>query len=679
MKGAKRQPGGLARQFLRDYLLISVLPMLVLLVVSVGGGWFLLRYTGVLVETQAADLSAGAEAQLRQLGQQMIRNKAQDVAAQIDLYLAAHPDATIAQLQADAAFREIARQPVGETGYTAVHEAETDIVRFHTNPDLVNTSLSNLAAELPEFWVIFHSPAGEERSGYYNWLEPTGALREKYMVVVPVPQQIEGLTLMVAATTYIDEFSRPMQVIRARAAAAVQAYAGVVRQVVLWGGGALLVVLGLALGGVHRLGARAVRTYISPIRTLAEMATDLGEGSRVAQAPAELLARPDEVGVLARELRHSAARVHELVDALEQRVAERTTMLEQQALQLRTAADVGRVASSTLDPERLIWQVTNLIQERFDFYHVALLLVDATGEWVEYRAGSGEAGQLIGEQGLRFEVGGRSMIGWCAAHARPRVAQDVREEEQFAEDPNLLLTRSEAVLPLVVRGSVVGVLDVQSVAPAAFGAEVVGVLETMADQVAVALDNARLYAESQQALETERRAYSDVSREAWLRTLRTSGASGYLRDLRGNIQAVSGDPAPEMTQARDTRQIVRVDAYTLAVPVLSRDQVLGVARLRKLEDEGAWTESELAIVQTLVEQLGVALESARLYQDTQKSAARERMTGEISARIRQSLDMDTMLQMAIREIGESLGLARVKVRMVATADAEHVADGSPSA
>ncbi|UCC64732.1 MAG: GAF domain-containing protein [Anaerolineae bacterium] len=177
---------------------------------------------------------------------------------------------------------------------------------------------------------------------------------------------------------------------------------------------------------------------------------------------------------------------------LERRVAERTQELSRRAIQLQAAAEVSHVASSILEPEALIRRTVNLIRDRFDYYYVGLFLRDPSGRWVALKAGTGEAGREMLAQGHRLEVGGSSMIGWCVANGQARIAQETAEEAIRFANPLLPETRSEMALPLICRGRVIGALTVQSVEPQAFSDEDIAVLQTMADQVANAIENTRL-------------------------------------------------------------------------------------------------------------------------------------------------------------------------------------------
>lgn len=141
---------------------------------------------------------------LNELGERMIREKARDVAYQIGIFIKSHPKLKLPALRKDRELRKIAVQPVGETGYTAVHDNE-GINHFHKNPKIVGMNLRTLAKRFPEFWKILEASLTGDAYGYYDWEDADRVVRSKYMFIAPV----QGTNLRVAATTYIDEFSAP--------------------------------------------------------------------------------------------------------------------------------------------------------------------------------------------------------------------------------------------------------------------------------------------------------------------------------------------------------------------------------------------------------------------------------------------------------------------------------------
>lgn len=185
-------------------------------------------------------------------------------------------------------------------------------------------------------------------------------------------------------------------------------------------------------------------------------------------------------------------------------------ILEQRTEQLLTGARVSRAASSILDPDELCQQVVDMVSKRFGLYYVALFLVDKAGKWAVLHAGTGEAGRQMLKNGHRLKVGNTSMIGWCIAHKKARIALDVGTEAVRFDNPLLPETRSELALPLISRGEVIGALGIQSAKEAAFTQEDIVSFQAMSDQLANAIRNARLYDQLQRELVNRHRAEKEI-------------------------------------------------------------------------------------------------------------------------------------------------------------------------
>lgn len=411
------------------------------------------------------------------------------------------------------------------------------------------------------------------------------------------------------------------------------------------------------------LGVYMARRLSVPLRTLTETASRVAEGEMELQAT---LVGPAEVVDLARAFNSMTAQLRELIGSLEERVATRTLELERRSTYLEASAEVASAVSSILDERQLSRQVVGLIRQRFSLYYVGLFLVDEIGEWAELQAGTGEAGRVMLARGHRIKIG-EGMIGWCVANAQPRMALDVGEDAVHLATSELPETRSEAALPLRVRGRVIGALSVQSSLPAAFDEETVAVLQTMADQVAIALENAHLLAESRAALEAAGRAYGELSREAWANLLRARPDVGYRSGEGGRIARVEGAWRSEMEQALQTEAVARGDGddekAALAMPIRVRGQVIGVLGTSKLAGEGGWTDEELALLEVLTDQLGEALESARLYRDTQRRAAHEQLMGYIVDRMRRTVDVEALMQVTLQEMAVALEASSAFVQL----------------
>jgi HAMP domain-containing protein len=299
----------------------------------------------------------------------------------------------------------------------------------------------------------------------------------------------------------------------------------------------------------------AVTIAIGFAESISRPLSDLaGTATRIAGGELDLnvdVIREDEVGAVARAFNAMTDQLRDLISGLEARVEERTRGLQ-------AVADVSRATTSVLDPDQLLPQVVDLVQQRFDLYYVGLFLLDEgsrghgarsdAAERAVLRAGTGAAGREMLAQGWSLTVGGDSMIGQCVATGDVVIKQQsgdaggqdqdvVRFENRWLPD-----TRSELALPLRYGGSVIGAMTVQSVLPQAFDETIIAVLQNLADQVAVAVQNARLFAETQQALDRVRRAQRRYERQAWSAYLDMVAAGrdvvGYER-RGGAVQALT--------------------------------------------------------------------------------------------------------------------------------------------
>jgi GAF domain-containing protein len=356
-------------------------------------------------------------------------------------------------------------------------------------------------------------------------------------------------------------------------------------------------------------------------------------------------------------------------DRLAEIVEERTRDLQRRNRYLGMIASIARDMSLTTDISELVSRATLLIGERFDFYHVGVYLIDTSGDWAALQASSSQAGRMMVSRGHRVRVGPGSVVGSVAGGTGARTVSDVEQDDLFVYNPDLPETRSEMTLPLRVRGEVVGVLDLQSRDMRAFREEDVILFQVLADQVALALSNAQSFRQMQESLEAERRAYGRVTGESWKSLVRAQSRLAFLRDRRGVMPA--GDVwRPEMAEAVSKGRIaVRDDDRTvLAVPIMARDQVIGVIDARKPDEAGEWTESEVSLLEALRDQLGEAVENARLYQDVQNRETRERVVGELATRMRQTLDVESVLRTAVQQVRHALDLSEVVVRLRPVSD-----------
>jgi GAF domain-containing protein len=287
------------------------------------------------------------------------------------------------------------------------------------------------------------------------------------------------------------------------------------------------------------------------------------------------------------------------------------------------------------------------------------------------------------ERGHRIRVG-EGMIGWCIANDQARVTLEAGADAVRLATEELPDTQSEAALPLHSGGKVVGALTVQSDQPGAFDQDILLVLQTMADQVATALENARLFSQLQEALASTQRAYGQMSHEAWTELLR---ARQELAFRSGERAATVGESLwrPEMETAFREKQTVRMGAvelnrtaatsqlpageeqavqgYPLAIPIRSGEDVIGVLDTFKPLDQGEWTTQEVAWLQDVSEQLSFALEAARFYQETQLREIRERQIREIGTNLQARVSLDALMQTAVADLARALNVPSAFVQL----------------
>ena len=397
------------------------------------------------------------------------------------------------------------------------------------------------------------------------------------------------------------------------------------------------------------------RQLARPILTLIDGARRMESGDFGARV---VVNTRDETALLGDAFNSMASQLEELVGGLESKVAERTREVEQRSNYLFAASEVGRNVTTILEPELLIPRIVDLIKQSFQLYYVGLFLVDENNEWAILRAGSGEAGKIMLDRGHRIRIG-EGMIGWCIEHAQARVALRAEQDVVRLATPWLPETRSEAALPLRSRGRVFGALTVQSDQSGVFDDATISVLQTMADQVSIALDNARLYAESEQAVRTLRRSVAEYRRQAWHDIFKERSVFGYHGDVQG-VHPVVDDTQPNRSEIPANAD----DPNRILVPLTIRGEVVGIVEARKPQASGEWSGDEVTLMNVLVDQLGVALENARHYEESRRRAELEQMLAQITARVRASADIDQILQTAVQELSEALRVPRGAIRLI---------------
>ena len=329
--------------------------------------------------------------------------------------------------------------------------------------------------------------------------------------------------------------------------------------------------------------------------------------------------------------------------SLEQRVEERTAGLARKTEQLRATSYIARKTAEVQDLGSLLSTVARLVTDQFGFYHTGVFLLNEPGDRVTLQAASSEGGQRMIERGHALSVGMQGIVGYVAAQKKPRIALDVGEDAVFFNNPDLPMTRSELALPLLIRNKVLGVLDIQSDKPQAFGADDIDVLQTLSDQIAIAIENARLLDETQAAIIQLEALTGRRTREVW------------GQKLRDNNRVFTYTPLG--LRAEKTQ---RINENAISAPIILRGQRIGNISITKKGDS-KWSKLDESLLDEVASQVGLAVDNIRLLEEATQRATQEQTIGTLAARFSQSLDLDTLLQIAARELGQVPDVSEVSV------------------
>jgi len=380
--------------------------------------------------------------------------------------------------------------------------------------------------------------------------------------------------------------------------------------------------------------------------------------------------RHDEIGQLSAAFVDMRAHVRGLIDDLESRIASRTR-------DISATQEVGRFAASQRNLQALLDQVVELIVEKFpDIYHAQVFLLDADREYALLRASTGEPGKIMLARGHKLMVGSVSVIGQVTGQGEVVVARDTGTSQVHQRNELLPLTRAELAIPLKVGNATIGALDVQSRVRDSFGKDEIAILQTMADQVAVAIENARLYQESIRRLDEIERVNRNSTLQAWQEYINSQRE----RQLSSEAGLRSGNDLSAIRKQAIQQNRVMVGAVTpnqtipIAVPVQLRGQILGAVEWEIPASD--LNENKIQLAQELANRLATSLDNARLFQESQRAAERERVVNNIAARLTPQTEIGDILQTAVREVGQALRAPQVSIRLHRTNGNDSNGNGS---
>lgn len=406
------------------------------------------------------------------------------------------------------------------------------------------------------------------------------------------------------------------------------------------------------------------QTITTPVARLTQAAEQISAGDLKTRVE---IRSQDELGTLADTLNSMSSQLEQTLSGLEQTITQRTADLEQRsqeleqrtfdlesttlrserrASQLLAVSSVASAIASVQNLDELLPRIAEVISQQFGFYHVGIFLNDISNAYSVLRAANSEGGRRMLARSHRLKIGEVGIVGAVASTGRPRIALDTGDDAVFFNNPDLPETRSEMALPLRSGAQVIGVLDVQSTEPNAFTDEDIEIITILSDQVSTAIRNAQLFEESQVSAKETQLLLQAYARDQWRRVTRTQRIDGYRFD-GANITPLKKSPESD---------------GMINIPVVVRGQPIGRLGIRPPRGR-ALNQDELDIVNAITERLAISAENARLLQESQERATKEQAIGEITAKIGASINLRSILQTAVEELGQVLPGSEVTIKL----------------
>jgi GAF domain-containing protein/HAMP domain-containing protein len=529
---------------------------------------------------------------------------------------------------------------VGKTGYALLIDKDKRLIAM---PAVGYIDLGFNATTVPLGEVLDASKLTSIPSGLFKIFSNTAAGNsgidtikiggvDRLVAYDPIPEVNYGLVIIVPSNELLaDAITARQQITQETANTTSSSFFLVIAILV----GALIITIVIG------------NSLTSPLRALTQTAEKITQGELTAEARVQ---GRDEIGKLALAINTMTSSLRNTIQNLEQKVEERTSDLVRKSLRLQASAQIAHDAAEFQDIQVLINQTVDLISNGFGFYHTGIFLLDESGGHAVLMAASSEGGAKMLARGHQLEVGIQGIVGAAANQNRARIVMDVDVDKDYYKNPDLPLTRSEAAIPLTARGKVLGVLDIQSTEVSAFQQDDVEMLQTLADQIGLAIQNARLITESQESLQKLEISTSENIRRVWRE--RVAGSQHSYRYAHMGISVMQ---APETIPGNGLEV-----TNPMRIPITLRGESLGTIVLQRSADI-IWSDTERSLAIEIAGQVGLALENARLLDEAQRRVAQEQSMSDLADKLSRSLDPDILLQTAIRELHQLPNVSGVSV------------------
>ncbi|MCZ2126925.1 MAG: GAF domain-containing protein [Anaerolineales bacterium] len=395
--------------------------------------------------------------------------------------------------------------------------------------------------------------------------------------------------------------------------------------------------------------------FTSPLNPLNEAAGEIAKGNFDTYV---VVKSRDELQTLAATFNTMANAIKDLVTSLEKRVSERTADLqrvnqegERRRKQYEAIAKVAQSIGVRQNLRELLPQITQVISEQFNFYHVGIFLNDAAQKYAVLVAANSEGGRRMLERGHQLRIGSQGIVGYATETKRARIALDVGYDSVYFNNPDLPETRSEVALPLVEGDVILGALDAQSKESNAFSDKDLEALSILADLVGIAIQNAKLYDQMDRSLAEAESASRQFFSENWSRLSQESQIAGYRYTAQG---------ASPISTAEDEEAETPSDRKQVQVPIVIHGLEVGELSIAVPTTETI-RSNQMDLVRAVADRVAVIAENARLFDETRRRAERERLVSDITTKIRGTNDPQEMIATAVKELREALKVSRVEI------------------
>jgi GAF domain-containing protein/HAMP domain-containing protein len=538
---------------------------------------------------------------------------------------------------------------IGENGYAFLMDDENRLIAL---PEAGYSDFGVTAETVPLGQILSLSVLSATKPGLFEALEKVAAGEggvaaviidgtERYVAYQEVPEVGYKLAIIVPLSELLTE----SEIVR-------QQIAIEVRNTIFVSLGLIAIIFVVATAASLAIGNRLT----SPLERLTGVANEIISGNLNAKAD---ITSQDEIGTLASTLNTMTATLADSIQTLEQRVAERTAALqaelvkgERHGRQYQAIAKVAQAINTTQKLQDLLPQISEVISQQFGFYHVGIFLNDASNQYTVLVAANSEGGQRMLARGHQLRIGEQGIVGYVTETGKPRIALDVGADLVFFNNPDLPNTHSEMALPLIIGGQIIGALDVQSMETNAFTDEDVEVLSTLADQVSLAIQNARYYDQMQRSLAEAEMISRQYFREMWKNLSQEEEITGFRYTASGTVPITISENGAEPRETPERKNVT--------VPIVIRGQEVGKLSVMVPKQERIKSD-QMELIQAVAERVAIFAENARLFDQTTRRAERERLVSDITTKIRGTNDPQEMIQTAVRELQQALNVTRIEI------------------